>query len=67
MPMEMRTHIQSLLPTESYAALFMGPQHEGIQGWAAWVGGWGACLGLYLAFKGLWGAGTPAFKKGACT
>ena len=56
------------LPTSScYATLFLGQLHEGIQGWAAWVGGWGACLGLYLAFKGLKGVGTPAFKKGACT
>ena len=38
-----------------------GQFHGDAQGWAAWVGGWGACLGLYKAFKGLGGAGTPAF------
>ena len=35
-----------------------GPHHEGGKGGAYWVGGWGACLGHSLAFKGLGGAGT---------
>ena len=66
MPMELRAHIQSVLPMGCFAALFVGPHHEGGKGGhIGWEDG-ALAWGIVWPLRALGGQGPPAFKKGAC-